>query len=357
MNQLLRELKLAVREMNQVAVEISVGVKTSGKNVRVECFEVGVDGSKPDSPVAVAEPESSLRIGTPFLWSPEAQPRYAIIISVEQGRVKEQGEIQFGFDVAGKIVVTEELKRIFPEPPKMNAQLPSLFVVGDSTAFSNGKNQRGWGDELRKFFDHQKINVRNRARPGRSTRSFRNEGLWSRVLAEMKAGDVVMIQFGHNDADKLAEGRCRGVLPGVVEEMQMVTMPDGSLEIVNTFGWCLRQFVAETKTKGTRPILLSLTAKNLWGPNGKFVRGQSDFGKWSEAVATACGVPFLDLTAMIADRFEELGREKVQPLFCDPKDNVHTSSVGAELNAQCVAAGLAEPKLPELKDYFKPGWK
>ena len=369
MNHLLHEAKLSVLEMNQVAASICVGVslnKLCGKNsdlvIRAEAFEVGFDGSRPDSPVAVAEPASvnchgekdclvdlPLRIGTPFLWSPETQPRYAVVISAEQRGQVEHGEIQFGFDLAGQIVVTEKLKDASVASPALNSQLPSVFVVSDSTAFSNGKNQRGWGDELAKKFDRTKINVLNRARPGRSTRSFRSEGLWQRVLAELKAGDFVLIQFGHNDADKLAEDRCRGVLPGVGEETKEVVIPDGTCESVRTYGWYLRQFIAETKAKGATPILLSLTAKNLW-QDGKLVRHQSDYGDWAAQVARIGGADFVDLAEIIANRYDELGREKVQPLFCSASDNVHTSPAGAELNAACVAAGLKRlPKSPLTK--------
>jgi lysophospholipase L1-like esterase len=343
---------LAILEMNQVAARLAVTVKTSAANVRIECFEVGVDGAKPETPLAVAAPDFSLRIGTPFLWSPVSQPRYAVVVSAAQDGKTELGEIQFGFDATGKIVVTQSWKPIYPTPPKRNLKLPSLFVVGDSTAFSNGENQRGWGDELGSFFDLAKINVLNRARPGRSTRSFRNEGLWARVLTELKPGDVVLLQFGHNDADKLAEGRCRGVLPGVGAETQMVTMPGGAQEIVRTFGWYLREFVEETKTRGATPILLSLTLKNLWR-EGRLERQQSDYGKWSAAVAAACGIDFIDVTQIIADHYDALGWQEVQPLFCSPSDHVHTSPAGARLNAVCVGAGLKEIKSPNVSSYLR----
>jgi lysophospholipase L1-like esterase len=58
----------------------------------------------------------------------------------------------------------------------------------------------GWGDSLAAYFDESKINVLNRARAGRSARTFLTEGLWDKLLAEMKTGDYVLIQFGHNDS-------------------------------------------------------------------------------------------------------------------------------------------------------------
>ncbi len=367
---MLRSVTLIDGVMNQVAATLIVRFTVENARscpqaalVRVEVFELGYDGSTPEIPLALATPtrldlligqsnfELGLRIGTPFLWSAESRPCYSMVISIKSVDCPEQlAEIQFGFDSEGRIVVTREMKAVVVAASGENPTLPSLYVVGDSTAFSNGRNQRGWGDELAKYLDPVVVTIRNRARPGRSTRSFRREGLWARVLAEMKAGDYVLIQFGHNDADHLAEGRCRGVLTGVGEETCDVTMPDGDHEVVHTFGWYLRQFVAQTQARHAVPVILSLSAKNIWY-GGKLIRHQSEYGVWSAAVAAACGVSFVDLTEAIADRYEALGMENVQWLFCSDRDNVHTSLSGAELNAHCVAAGLIEMKLfPRSKD-------
>src|SRR5688572_10102523 len=69
----------------------------------------------------------------------------------------------------------------------LNPALPTLFVVGDSTASTGLRS--GWGDPLADYFDPAKINARNRALAGRSSRSFIYEGHWADLLKEMKAGD------------------------------------------------------------------------------------------------------------------------------------------------------------------------
>ena len=79
-------------------------------------------------------------------------------------------------------------------------KLPNLFVVGDSTA-SNGPDL-GWGSHLAGYFDESKINVHNRARGGRSSRTFQTEGLWDKVLEELAPGDFVLIQFGHTNSSQ-----------------------------------------------------------------------------------------------------------------------------------------------------------
>src|SRR5713101_9427458 len=70
---------------------------------------------------------------------------------------------------------------------------PTLFIIGDSTVNNSTKGQIGWGTPIAAFFDKTKINVENRARGGRSSRTYTTEGLWDRVLAEMKSGDFVLM--------------------------------------------------------------------------------------------------------------------------------------------------------------------
>jgi len=80
-------------------------------------------------------------------------------------------------------------------------KLPTLWIVGDSTLNSNAP-LRGWGQDLAQFFDLTKVNVVNRAIGGRSSRTFQYEGRWDKVLSELKKGDFVLLQFGHNDVGK-----------------------------------------------------------------------------------------------------------------------------------------------------------
>src|SRR3954471_12791538 len=106
-----------------------------------------------------------------------------------------------------------------------NPSLPTLWLVGDSTvrngSGNGGNGQWGWGDRIAKFFDTGKINVVNRARGGRSSRSYITEGLWDQVLADARAGDFVIIQMGHNDGGPLAgDNRERGSIRGTGEETE-----------------------------------------------------------------------------------------------------------------------------------------
>ena len=239
-----------------------------------------------------------------------------------------------------------------PTPPiqrPADPKLPTLFVVGDSTANNSANGARGWGDPFAAFFDPSKLNVLNRARAGRSSRTFLTEGLWDRVLQDLKAGDFVLIQFGHNDGGPLDTGRARGSLPGLGEETKEVTKPDGSKEVVHTFGWYNRKLVADVRAKGATPVILSLTVRNIW-KDGRVERGSGRFREWAEGLARAEGVWFVDVTGIIADSYEALGEEKVKALF--GPDHTHTSPAGAEFNAAAVVAGLKSLKGDPFKKYF-----
>jgi lysophospholipase L1-like esterase len=235
---------------------------------------------------------------------------------------------------------------IAPAVP-LNPNLPSVFIVGDSTA----RNQAdlGWGDHFAHYFDTTRINIANRAHAGRSSRTFINEGSWDRVLAEMKPGDFVLLQMGHNDGGDLDGPKARGTLKGLGEETRDITLPDGHTGTVHTYGWYLRKYIADTRAKKATPILLSLTIRNIW-KDGHIER---DMGYDAELrqLAAEQHVAFVDMATVEADRLEAAGPEKTALLF--PKDHTHTSAEGAELNARSVAISLRKAHSP-LAAYLKP---
>jgi lysophospholipase L1-like esterase len=225
--------------------------------------------------------------------------------------------------------------------------LPTVYVIGDSTA--NNADHRGWADPFASYFDASRINVVNRARGGRSSRTFVTEGLWDKVRDVLKAGDFVLIQFGHNDGSAPDQDRARGSLPGLGDESKEFTMPDGKKETVYTFGWYMRKFITETKAKGATPIVLSLTVRNIW-KDATVERGPGEFSTWSADVAKAQGVAFLDVTNAIADAYEKLGPDKVKEFF--PEDHTHTSPAGADLNASLVVATLKGQNIQPLASFL-----
>jgi rhamnogalacturonan acetylesterase len=239
-----------------------------------------------------------------------------------------------------------------PQRAPLNPNLPTLFIVGDSTA-SNGPDL-GWGDHLAHYFDSSEINVANRARAGRSSRSYINEGLWTRTLAEIKPGDYVLLQWGHNDGGDLGGVKPRGDLRGDGVETQDVPQTTGSLagqtETIHTYGWYNRRYIADIQAKGATPMFATMTIRNIWStaPDGtRHIERNPTFNSVMKKIADEKHLLFIDMANVEANRLEATGEDKAKLLF--PIDHTHTSSEGAELNARDVVIALEVAKSPVAK--------
>ncbi|HKR30971.1 MAG TPA: rhamnogalacturonan acetylesterase [Terriglobales bacterium] len=263
--------------------------------------------------------------------------------------------------LAGRAQAPADSLKPPPTPPQtsvapsipLNPELPTLFIVGDSTA--RNETDLGWGDHLAHYFETARINVANRAIAGRSSRSYIREGAWDRVLAEMKPGDYVLLQMGHNDGGELDGAKARGSLKGLGAETKEVTLPDGQIETVHTYGWYIRKYIADTRAKQASPLLLSLTIRNIWtsGPDGKsHIERDMGYDDELRQLAAEEQVPYIDMATIEADSLEAMGPEKTALLF--PKDHTHTSAEGAEMNARCVVLALRRAHSP-LAAYLVPG--
>ncbi len=238
------------------------------------------------------------------------------------------------------------------EPPSDSSAKPTLFLIGDSTVHNRTRSQMGWGDVLAPWFEPTKITVINRALGGRSSRTFLTEGLWDKIMTQLKPGDFVLMQFGHNDGGPLDEGRARASLKGNGDQAQVVTnKTTGKVETIHTYGWYMRKYIGDTKAKGATPIVLSLVPRKIWR-DGKVVRASNDYGKWAQEAAAAENASFVDLNEIIAGHYEALGQEKVEGLFAD--EHTHTNPEGAKLNAQSVVEGLRGLKDCALSGYLLP---
>jgi lysophospholipase L1-like esterase len=242
-----------------------------------------------------------------------------------------------------------------PARAPLNPKLPTVFVVGDSTA-SNGPDL-GWGDHLANYFDTTRINVANRARAGRSARSYIDEGLWDKTLAEIKPGDYVMLQWGHNDGGDLGGNKPRGDLRGDGDATQDVPQTFGPMagktETIHTYGWYNRKYVADIQAKGATPMFLSMTIRDIWKPDASGasrIERETNYNTVMKAIADEDHLQFIDMASVEAARLEATGEEKAKLLF--PIDHTHTSPEGAELNAQSVVIALEIAKSP-LVPYLK----
>ena len=164
---------------------------------------------------------------------------------------------------------------------------PVFYIIGDSTVRNgdgSGKNgQWGWGSFMAEYFDTTKISVQNHAIGGRSSRTFITEGRWEKITANLKKGDYVIMQFGHNDASPLDDtARARGTIPGIGNDSSEIYNPIRKIkETVYSYGWYMRKYVRETKAKGGIPIVCSLIPRDNW-KNGKLTRSTDNYALWAE---------------------------------------------------------------------------
>lgn len=241
-----------------------------------------------------------------------------------------------------------------PENPgAINPALPTIFIASDSTAARAKEPQQGWAVPFADYFDLTKVNVSNRALGGRSSRTFITQGWWEKLLADVKAGDFVLIQFGHNDSSPINEEesvppgsrRSRGVIRSLGDEtVEIENILTKQPETVHSYGWYMRKMIADVKARGATPIVLSITVRNQWKDDRLDNPGEPWRG-FSRQLAETAGIAFIDLTGLIAAEYEKLGAENVKAFF--PRDGTHTGLAGADLNASLVVSGLKSiPKSP-----------
>lgn len=238
----------------------------------------------------------------------------------------------------------------------LQKEKPVFYIIGDSTVKNgDGTGKQGlwgWGDFISNYFDTTKISVRNHAIGGRSSRTFITEGRWDKVLATLKKGDYVIMQFGHNDSGPLDDtARARGTIKGIGTESKEIYNPImKKQEVVYTYGYYMRKYIRDAKEKGAIPIVCSPIPRNDW-KEGKVSRSKDSYAGWAEQVAKEEGAYFIDLNDLIATKYETMGADAVKSFF--PGDHTHTDINGAKLNAQTVIDELKKINPTNLNSYMK----
>ncbi len=212
----------------------------------------------------------------------------------------------------------------------------TVYIVGDSTAANKQEKaypETGWGMELQVFFNNE-VKVDNRALNGRSTKSFRAEKRWEPILQNLKAGDYVLIEFGHND--------------------EKVDKPTVGVSLVN-FKINLVNYVNETRSKKAIPVLLTPISRRSF-KNGILTDTHGGYPGVTRQVADSLKVPLIDMLIKTEKLLTNLGDDGSIKLFLHvdsghvnypkgKKDDTHLSPAGAKEIAGLVAKGIRENKL------------
>ncbi|HRB11777.1 MAG TPA: GDSL-type esterase/lipase family protein, partial [Vicinamibacteria bacterium] len=227
--------------------------------------------------------------------------------------------------------------------PGREAPRVTIHLAGDSTMaekLAEKRPETGWGEMLQPLFK-QGVEVRNYAKNGRSTRTFISEGLWDGLIANVKEGDYVFLQFGHNDESK--------------EKVDRYTPPAD-------YRANLARFVAETRARKATPVLMTPVMRRRFDPSGALQDTHGEYPDLVRALARETGAPLLDLHLESGRVLAEYGPEGSIPLFLQLKagenpnypngiaDNTHFSPKGAALMAERVAASVRSTALPLARE-------
>jgi lysophospholipase L1-like esterase len=214
-----------------------------------------------------------------------------------------------------------------------------IFLAGDSTMSikeTKAYPETGWGMPFVYFWDSTVIIV-NRAKNGRSTKTFLSEGLWKSIMDEAKEGDYVFIQFGHNDES--------------VEKKERYSTPD-------TFKMNLTRFITDVRNKKAFPVLFTPVSRRKFDASGTAIETHKEYAAYVKEVAAKENVLFIDLDTKSRVLYQQFGNENSKLLFLQLKpgehpnypegkeDNTHFNELGARLIAQLV--------LKEIKELLPP---
>ncbi|MDP9171234.1 MAG: rhamnogalacturonan acetylesterase [Acidobacteriota bacterium] len=214
--------------------------------------------------------------------------------------------------------------------------LPTIFISGDSTVTDQPREPAtSWGQMLPVFLKPG-IAVANHAESGETLKSFITGLRLDKILSQIKKGDYLIIELGHND--------------------MKVNWPQTYVEPFTTHKQYLKVFIAEARRHGAIPILVTPMQRRQF--EGTKIRNSlGDFPESVRQTAKEENVPLIDLTKMSIAFYEALGPDKASLAFSGGRDATHHSSYGAYELAKCIVQGFRDNKLDLAKyivDDFKP---
>ncbi len=224
--------------------------------------------------------------------------------------------------------------------------VPTIFLCGNSTVVDQEEEPwASWGQMIPRFFDDQ-VCFANYAESGESANTFIAAKRLKKILTQMKPGDYIFIEFGHNDQKQKGPG----------------------IGAYYSFMMNLKTFIDEAQSRGAYPVLVTPTQRRSFDENGKIKDTHLDYPDAMRWLAVKENIPLIDLHAMTRILYESLGVEDSKKAFVhypagsfpnqtsDLADNTHFNPYGAYQIAKCVIEGIKEADLPitaHLRKYIQ----
>ena len=207
--------------------------------------------------------------------------------------------------------------------------VPTIFLLGDSTVCDQpSEPYASWGQMLTRFFKPE-IAIASHAESGESLNSSYGAKRLAKVLTLLKAGDYVLLQFGHNDEKEKGDG----------------------VGAFTTFKATFKKYVEEIRAKGGIPVLTTPMHRRTFDPSGKVTNSHGDYPEAVRQAAKETNAPLIDLTAMSKPFYEALGPENSKLAFKDG-DATHHNNYGSYELAKCIVEGIKANKLGVAKYLF-----
>jgi lysophospholipase L1-like esterase len=212
------------------------------------------------------------------------------------------------------------------------ASVPTVFLAGDSTVTDQPYEPgASWGQMLPRFFKPI-VAIANHAESGETMKSFISGLRLAKILSQIKAGDYLFIQFGHNDEKK--------------------NWPQTYVEAHTTYKAYLKAFIAEAKLRGATPVLVTSMQRRNFDAQKKIKNTHGDYPAAVREVAHEENVALVDLEKMSIAFYEALGPDRSPLAFsAGGKDPTHHNNYGAYELAKSIVQGIREAKLP-LADFM-----
>ncbi|MEU3935297.1 rhamnogalacturonan acetylesterase [Streptomyces sp. NPDC029044] len=213
---------------------------------------------------------------------------------------------------------------------------PTLYIAGDSTAaqkYADAAPETGWGMAIPFFLHNSRLAVSNHAVNGRSSKSFVDEGRLKGILSVIRPGDLLLVQFGHNDEKR--------------EDPTRYTEP------WSTYQEYLRMYLDGARARGARPVLATSVERRRFDAAGKALPTHGEYPAAMRALAAEERVALLDVQALSLALWQRLGVEETKKYFnwtATEQDNTHFNPPGAIEVARLVARELLRTRVLGPRD-------